>query len=134
MLKAITPSTRIVFIANPNNPTGTLIQPKDLVQFVKKVSASVLVVIDEAYIEFLEKPADMVSLIRSGKYPNLLVTRTFSKIYGLAGLRIGYAVGHPELIAALEKIREPFNVNSLAQTAAIAALDDKEHVQKNSHQ
>ena len=130
MLRAITPQTRIVFVANPNNPTGTLAPREDLIKFVNAVPDDVLLVMDEAYIEFLDDPLDLVSLIRLGARKNLILMRTFSKIYGLAGLRIGYGIGNPEFIAALEKIRQPFNINLLAQTAALAALDDKEHVLK----
>ena len=130
MVRAITPQTRIVFVANPNNPTGTLARREDIVQLVNDVPDDVLLVMDEAYIEFLDDAADLVPLIRLGTRKNLLLMRTFSKIYGLAGLRIGYGIGNPDFIAALEKIRQPFNVNSLAQTAALAALDDTEHVRK----
>jgi histidinol-phosphate aminotransferase len=130
MLKAITPQTRIVFVANPNNPTGTLAPREELIRFVNEVPDDVLLVMDEAYIEFLNDPLDLVSLIRLGARKNLILMRTFSKIYGLAGLRIGYGIGNPEFIAALEKIRQPFNINLLAQTAALAALDDNEHVRK----
>jgi histidinol-phosphate aminotransferase len=90
----------------------------------------VLLVMDEAYIEFLEEPLDLSALVRSGARKNLILMRTFSKIYGLAGLRIGYGIGNAEFVAALEKIRQPFNLNLLAQTAALAALDDVEHVRK----
>ena len=130
MLRAITPRTRIVFVANPNNPTGTLAPREELIQFVNDVPDDVLLVMDEAYVEFLQDPLDLVSLVRLGARKNLILMRTFSKIYGLAGLRIGYGVGNPEFIAALEKIRQPFNINLLAQTAALAALDDTEHVRK----
>ncbi len=130
MLKAITPRTRIVFVANPNNPTGTLASREELIKFVNDVPDDVLLVMDEAYVEFLDDPLDLVSLVRLGARKNLILMRTFSKIYGLAGLRIGYGVGNPEFIAALEKIRQPFNINLLAQTAALAALDDVEHVRK----
>ena len=130
MLKAITPRTRIVFVANPNNPTGTLASREDLIQFVNDIPDDVLLVMDEAYIEFLDEPVDLVPLIRLGARKNLILMRTFSKIYGLAGLRIGYGIATPELAAALEKIRQPFNANLLAQTAALAALDDDEHVRK----
>jgi histidinol-phosphate aminotransferase len=130
MLKAITPMTRIVFVANPNNPTGTLAPREELIKFVNDVPDDVLLVMDEAYIEFLDDPLDLVSLIRLGARKNLILMRTFSKIYGLAGLRIGYGVGNPEFVSALEKIRQPFNINLLAQTAAPAALDDAEHVRK----
>jgi histidinol-phosphate aminotransferase len=130
MLRAITPQTRIVFVANPNNPTGTLAAREDLIQFVNEVPDDVLLVMDEAYIEFLEDAVDLIPLIRLGARKNLILMRTFSKIYGLAGLRIGYGIAAPELISALEKIRQPFNANLLAQAAALAALDDDEHVRK----
>lgn len=130
MLKAITPKTKIVFVANPNNPTGTLASREEVIRFVNEVPDEVLLVMDEAYIEFLDEPLDLSSLVRSGVRPNLILMRTFSKIYGLAGLRIGYGIGHPEFIAVLEKIRQPFNANRLAQTAALVALDDDEHVRK----
>ena len=130
MLRAITPQTRIVFVANPNNPTGTLAPHEELIQFVNDVPDNVLLVMDEAYIEFLDDPVDLVSLVRLGARKNLILMRTFSKIFGLAGLRLGYGIGHPDLIAALEKIRQPFNINLLAQTGALAALDDAEHMRK----
>ena len=130
MLKAITPKTRIVFVANPNNPTGTLAQREELIQFVNEVPDEVLLVMDEAYIEFLNDAVDLVPLIRLGARKNLILMRTFSKIYGLAGLRIGYGIASPEIASALEKIRQPFNANLLAQTAALAALDDAAHVRK----
>ena len=130
MLQAITPRTRIVFVANPNNPTGTLAGRAELVELVNGVPPDVLLVLDEAYIEFLADAVDLISLVRRGTHRNLLLLRTFSKIYGLAGLRLGYGIAHPELIAAFEKIRQPFNVNLLAQAAALAALDDDTHVRK----
>jgi histidinol-phosphate aminotransferase len=130
MLKAITPRTRIVFVANPNNPTGTLAPREEVIKFVNDVPDDVLLVMDEAYIEFLDYAVDLIPLIRLGARKNLILMRTFSKIYGLAGLRIGYGVGNSEFISALEKIRQPFNVNLLSQTAALAALDDNEHVRK----
>jgi len=130
MLKAITPKTRIVFVANPNNPTGTLAPREEVIKLVNDIPDDVLLVMDEAYIEFLDDAVDLVPLIRLGARKNLILMRTFSKIYGLAGLRIGYGIGNPDLIAALEKTRQPFNINSLAQAAALAALDDDEHVRK----
>ena len=130
MLKAITPSTRIVFVANPNNPTGTLAAREELIRFVNEVPEDVLLVMDEAYLEFLSDPVDLVPLIRLGARKNLILMRTFSKIYGLAGLRLGYGIADAALISALEKIRQPFNANLLAQTAALAALDDDGHVRK----
>ncbi len=130
MLAAITPNTRVVFVANPNNPTGTTAGREDLARFVNAVPPNVLVALDEAYVEFLNEPLDLLPDIRNGSKPNLILMRTFSKIYGLAGLRIGYGVGHPDFIAALEKIRQPFNINSIAQAGALAALDDTKHVEK----
>jgi histidinol-phosphate aminotransferase len=130
MLAAITPNTRVVFVANPNNPTGTTVGREELARFVNAVPANILLALDEAYIEFLNEPLDLLPEIRNGSKPNLLLMRTFSKIYGLAGLRIGYGIGHPDFIAALEKIRQPFNINSVAQAGALAALDDTKHVEK----
>ncbi len=130
MLAAITPATRIVFVANPNNPTGTTAGREELGRFVNAVPAHVLLALDEAYIEFLDEVTDLLPEIRNGSRPNLLLMRTFSKIYGLAGIRIGYGIGHPDLIAALEKIRQPFNLNAVAQAGALAALDDLKHVEK----
>jgi histidinol-phosphate aminotransferase len=130
MLRAITPQTRIVFVANPNNPTGTLAPREEVIRLVNEVPDDVLLVMDEAYIEFLRNPLDLVSLVRLGPRKNLILMRTLSKIYGLAGMRIGYGIGNPEFIAALEKIRQPFNINLMAQTAALAALEDAEHVRK----
>ena len=130
MLKAITPKTRVVFVANPNNPTGTLALREDVIELVNNVPDDVLLVMDEAYIEFLDDAVDLVSLIRLSVRKNLILMRTFSKIFGLAGLRLGYGIGNPDLIAALEKTRQPFNINSIAQAAALAALDDVEHMRK----
>ena len=128
MLAAIEPSTRIVFVSNPNNPTGTMVSGKELEAFVEQVPDHVIACIDEAYIELLppEKQPDMLKYIGSNR--NVVVLRTFSKAYGLAGLRIGYAVADAECISLLHKVRQPFNVNSMAQAAAIAALQDDEHV------
>lgn len=128
MLKAITPKTRVLFVANPNNPTGTLIPGESILKLIKEVPPQVLIAMDEAYVEFLEQPCDLLSMIRGGQAPNLLLMRTFSKIHGLAGLRLGYGIGHPELVSALEKIRQPFNINALVQAGALAALDDEEHI------
>ena len=130
MLRAITPNTRVVFVANPNNPTGTLVPRGELIQFVNDVPDDVLLVMDEAYIEFLADAVDLIPLIRLGARKNLILMRTFSKIYGLAGLRVGYGIAAAEFVSALEKIRQPFNLNLLAQAAALAALDDEEHVRK----
>lgn len=130
MLSAITSNTRIVFVANPNNPTGTAVSAEALDNFLARVPANVLVALDEAYVEFLEKPLDLITGIRDGSRPNLIVMRTFSKIYGLAGVRLGYGVGRADFIAELEKIRQPFNVNAIAQAGALAALDDQEHAER----
>ncbi len=130
MLGAITPKTRVVFVANPNNPTGTWVSRDALARFVNAVPQRVVLVLDEAYIEFMAEPLDLLPEIRAGTKPNLLLVRTFSKIYGLAGLRLGYGIGYPEFIAALEKVRQPFNINAVAQAAAVAALDDTRHVER----
>jgi len=130
MRAAISPNTRVVFVANPNNPTGTSVCPEVLARFVAAVPENVLIALDEAYIEFFDHPPDLLASIRAGQKPNLLLMRTFSKIYGLAGLRLGYGIGHPDLIAELEKIRQPFNINAIAQAGALAALDDTAHAEK----
>ncbi|WP_432720023.1 histidinol-phosphate transaminase [Jeongeupia wiesaeckerbachi] len=124
MRAAIKPNTKIVWIANPNNPTGTLARPGDLIEFLELCPPNVLVVLDEAYTEYLprEKRTDSIAWLR--QFPNLIVVRTFSKAYGLAGLRVGMALASPEVADLLNRLRQPFNVNSLAQAAACAALDD----------
>jgi histidinol-phosphate aminotransferase len=131
MADAVTPETRVVYLANPNNPTGTAFGGKELAQFLDGVPENVLVVLDEAYIHYAARPdmPDSVELFR--QHGNLLTLRTFSKVYGLAGLRIGYAVGTPGLVAAMNKLRTPFNVSGIAQAAALAALDDQEHVERS---
>ena len=130
MLKAITSRTRLVFVANPNNPTGTFLPAKEIEAFLEQVPSNVVVVIDEAYNEFLtpEQQYDAIAWVR--KYPNVIVSRSFSKAYGLAGLRIGYGVAQNNITDLLNRIRQPFNVNSLAQAAAIAALADVEFLKK----
>ncbi len=130
MVKAITPQTKVIFVANPNNPTGTLAPREAVVHLINNVPKNVLLVMDEAYFEFLDDSVDLLPFIRNGQKQNLLLMRTFSKIFGLAGLRIGYGIAVPELISALEKIRQPFNINSIAQSAALAALDDSDHLEK----
>jgi histidinol-phosphate aminotransferase len=124
MLAAIRPDTRLVFIANPNNPTGTLVDGHALKDFVERVPAHVGIVLDEAYFEYLPQALRNDSLAWMDAHPNLIVTRTFSKAYGLAGLRVGYAVCHEQVADLLNRVRQPFNVNSLAQAAAAAALGD----------
>lgn len=131
ILDAIDITTRIVFLASPNNPTGTIVNPVDFDRFLTRLPDYVIVCLDEAYIEYVEpeKRIDSIRYIREGA--RLIVLRTFSKVYGLAGLRIGYAVADSECITLLNKVRQPFNVNSLAMIAAIAALEDTEHVKKS---
>ncbi|MYM88351.1 histidinol-phosphate transaminase [Rugamonas sp. FT82W] len=132
MLAAIEADTRLVFIANPNNPTGTFIPAAEIQAFLDKVPAGVVVVLDEAYNEFLAEENQFESAEWVKKYPNLLVSRTFSKAYGLAGLRVGFGIAQPALTDLMNRIRQPFNVNSLAQAAAIAALNDKEFLKKSA--
>ncbi len=123
---AITAKTRMIFIPNPNNPTGTLISQRAIDSFMSRVPDTVIVVFDEAYFEFLDDPPDTVRFVRDGR--NVAVLRTFSKIHGLAGARIGYAIAPPEMSEVLHKTRQPFNVNSIANAGAIAALDDEPHL------
>jgi histidinol-phosphate aminotransferase len=125
MLSAITPRTRLIFIANPNNPTGTLLTQSEIDTFIAALPDRIVVAIDEAYFEYVDNPPDALKFIH--ERPNVIVLRTFSKIQGLASLRIGYGVAHPELIEVLQKTRQPFNVSGLAQTAAVAALRDHAH-------
>ncbi|WP_066060981.1 histidinol-phosphate transaminase [Neobacillus soli] len=129
MLKAIDETTNVIWVCSPNNPTGTYIQENKLISFLDKVPPHVLVVLDEAYYEYVvaEDYYDSITLTR--KYENLIVLRTFSKIYGLAALRVGYGVANRVIIKALEPVREPFNVNSLGQLAASAAIKDQEFVE-----
>lgn len=129
LAKAVNDKTRVAFICNPNNPTGAFYTEAEIRDFLKKVPQNVLVFLDEAYAEFATAPdyPNMAKFVR--EYPNLFVNRTFSKIYGLAGLRVGYAFSNAEVIRALWKVKPPFDVNQAAQVAAIAALGDKEHVQ-----
>ncbi len=130
MANAITERTKLVYIANPNNPTGTIVFRSELERFLERAPDHVLVILDEAYYEYVDH-ADYPSgldYVRSGR--NVAVLRTFSKAYGLAGLRVGYAVARPEVLDPIERVREPFNVNTLAQVAAAAALDDTEHLER----
>ena len=131
MLAAIRPDTRIVFIANPNNPTGTLLGAEELHGFLGKVSPEVLVVLDEAYVEFLPEDKLTPSVAWLQEFPNLLVSRTFSKAYGLAGLRVGYGVAQPEWTGLLNRVRMPFNVSGPAQAAACAAIADDDFLQRS---
>jgi histidinol-phosphate aminotransferase len=136
MRMAITEKTRLIFIANPNNPTGTWLTQSTVHNFIQQVPENVLVVLDEAYFEYAIDPAlgadgyaSALSLLSD--FPNLVITRTFSKAYGLAGLRMGYGISSPVVADLLNRVRQPFNVNSLALAAAQAALADEEHLQKS---
>lgn len=129
MLAAITPRTRLVFITNPTNPVGTMVTQAELESFIARVPEHVVVAIDEAYIEFAGEPTDSVKFVKAGK--QVAVLRTFSKAYGLAGARCGYAITTPEIADLLNKARSPFNVNLFAQVGALAALDDKEHIARS---
>lgn len=131
MLHAVTPETRIVFIANPNNPTGTLLPAAEVLRFLQRISSDVLVVLDEAYNEYLPAnvKADSVSWLQ--RFPNLLITRTFSKAYGMAGIRVGFGLAHEEVSGLMNRVRQPFNVNSIGLAGAVAALDDVEFVKRS---
>lgn len=131
MADAITDKTRIVFIANPNNPTGTINTKGEFDEFMSRVPGDVIVIVDEAYFEYAADSsyADSVSHLRQGR--NLIILRTFSKAYGLAGLRIGYAITSPAIASEMNKVREPFNTSTVAQAAALAALGDKGHIERS---
>ena len=129
MYALVGPDTRLVFIANPNNPTGTWLESNALEAFISSLPAHVLVVVDEAYFEYVDKPGYPDASAWLQRFPNLIVTRTFSKAFGLAGLRVGYALSHPDVADLLNRVRQPFNVNVVAQAAALAALDDSEYLQ-----
>jgi histidinol-phosphate aminotransferase len=131
MLEQVDKQTGVVFIANPNNPTGTWLDSEELEAFIRNLSPEIIVVIDEAYFEYVQGENHPDALKWLSKYPNLVVTRTFSKIYGLAGLRVGYAISSPEVADVLNRVRQPFNVNSLALVAAEAALEDRTHLEKS---
>lgn len=130
MAAAIDDTVRIVFIANPNNPTGTFLPGGEIEAFLARVPQDVLVVLDEAYTEFLppEKRYDAIAWV--GRFPNLLVSRTLCKAYGLAGLRLGYGVAHPEVAELMNRVRQPFNASGVAQAAAVAALEDEDFVRQ----
>lgn len=131
MAAAVTPKTGVIYLANPNNPTGTLFTADEFDRFFARVPADVLVVLDEAYCDYVERADYSRSIEVARRAPNLLVLRTFSKVYGLAGIRIGYGIGPAELLSELNKLRTPFNTSSVAQAAALAALDDTEHVRRS---
>jgi len=131
MAERLTDRTRIVFIANPNNPTGTMVTRREVERFLDRVPEQTIVVLDEAYYEYVDDPEYPHSLdyFRQGR--NVVILRTFSKIYALAAVRVGYGIARPEIIQALHQVREPFNVNTLAQVAAIASLEDSEQVPRS---
>jgi histidinol-phosphate aminotransferase len=131
MREAIAPDTRIVFVANPNNPTGTFVPAPQVEAFLAAVPPQVVVVLDEAYNEYLEPTLRFDSTRWVRRFPNLIVSRTFSKAFGLAGLRVGYGIAQPALTDLLNRIRQPFNVNSMAQAAAVAVLDDREFLERS---
>jgi len=131
MLDRVDDTTRLVFIANPNNPTGTWLAESELQDFIASLPAHVMVVVDEAYFEYVSHATYPDTSRWLERFPNLIVTRTFSKAYGLAGLRAGYAVSHPAVAQLLNRVRQPFNVNSIAQAAALAALHDVAHLESS---
>jgi len=131
MRAAIAPDTRVMFIANPNNPTGTFIPGAQIEAFLATVPPEVVVVLDEAYNEYLEPQDRYDALAWVKRFPNLVVSRSFSKAYGLAGLRVGYGVAQPAITDLLNRVRQPFNVNSIAQAAAVAALADTEFLERS---
>jgi histidinol-phosphate aminotransferase len=133
MQALISDNTRVIFIANPNNPTGTWLQSDELKSFIAQVPAHIAIVIDEAYFEYVDFEQYPDSLQWLDQYPNLIVTRTFSKIYGIAGLRIGYSISSPELCVLFNRVRQPFNGNTLALAAARVALDDEAFVEQSRH-
>ena len=131
LLAAVTPRTRLVFLANPNNPTGSYLTSSDVARVHAGLPRDVLLVLDQAYAEYLTPEEDDRGLALAAEHSNVLVTRTFSKIYGLAGERVGWATGHPELVGALNRIRGPFNITVSGQAAAIAALGDQQFVARS---
>jgi histidinol-phosphate aminotransferase len=131
MAAAISPQTRILFLANPNNPTGTIYRRREWEKFLQRVPEGLLLVVDEAYFEYVTDPEYPDSLLYHGPQREILTLRTFSKLYGLAGLRIGYGIGAAGMIDLMHRVRQPFNVNAAAQWAALAALDDHEHVERS---
>ncbi|MFM0318802.1 histidinol-phosphate transaminase [Paraburkholderia nemoris] len=130
MREALTPSTRLVYICNPNNPTGTLLSPAEIEVILDSVGPDTLVVLDEAYIDYVDPTLRPDSISLLARYPQLVVARTFSKAYGLASLRVGYGIMHPDLVDAIARIRPTFSVNALAQRAALAALADRAFLQR----
>jgi histidinol-phosphate aminotransferase len=133
MLKAaVDNQAKLVFVANPNNPTGTFLSADELLQFMRALPANILVVLDEAYNEYLPEECRYDSVAWLQEFPNLIISRTFSKAYGLAGVRVGYAFAHPQVIDMINRVRQPFNVNSVAQAGAVAALQDDDFVRRSN--
>lgn len=133
MLKAaVEHKAKLVFVANPNNPTGTFLQADELLAFLRALPADILVLLDEAYNEYLPEECRYDSVAWLAEFPNLIVSRTFSKAYGLAGLRVGYGLAHPQVADMINRVRQPFNVNSVAQAAAVAALADDDFVRRTN--
>lgn len=131
MLKAITDETKLIWLCNPNNPTGTMVTEKEVIEFLDKVPNNIIVAYDEAYRDYVTRddyPKESIDLVR--RYPNVIVMRTFSKAYGLAGVRVGYIVANENIIKNINKVRGPFNVNSLGQVAAVAALEDEDFIKE----
>ncbi|BFH14184.1 histidinol-phosphate transaminase [Paenibacillus melissococcoides] len=124
MLEAIGSRTKMIFVCNPNNPTGTIVGQSELLAFIEQVPRHILLIIDEAYYEYVSDPDYLQTVQLLASYPNLVILRTFSKIYGLAALRVGYGMMHPSIVQELVKVKEPFNSNRMAQAAALASLDD----------
>ena len=131
MREAVRDDTRVIFVSNPNNPTGTFVEPAEVRDFLQQVPTNILVVLDEAYYEYLAPEQQSRSIEWISEFPNLLVTRTFSKAHGLAGLRVGYGVAHPVVADLMNRIRQPFNVSNVAQAAALAALGDSEFIERS---
>lgn len=131
MAALVDENTRLLFVANPNNPTGTWLPLEDIAEMMATLPSSVIVVVDEAYFEYVGEPGYGSALSLLDQYPNLVVTRTFSKAYGLASLRVGYAISHPEVAEVLNRLRQPFNVNSFGLAAAAAALQDQSFLQNS---
>lgn len=137
IVEAVNENTRIIYIANPNNPTGTWLSPDEIQLLLKRIDSRVIIVLDEAYTEYIDDVDIRDTISHINDYSNLVVTRTFSKAYGLAGLRTGYVIANPQIIDIINRIRHPFNVNSIAQKAAVAALSDQQFIkrsQQNNHE
>ena len=132
MAAAVRADTRVIWIANPNNPTGTFVTAPELEAFLQRIPSRVVVVLDQAYNEYLPGAVQADTVPWLARFPNLVLTRTFSKAYGLAGLRVGFALAHPEVADLMNRVRQPFNVSTVAQAAALAALDDTEFVRRSA--